>query len=829
MRLFTLSFCFFAASASAQSLSVTIPSSAPPAAITLSPSLFSFSIEQDGWTLWAGTNTTNTFLVNVLDNIIERAGDGPWFRIGADSEDRTDFNPAVQYSQTVSSRPSVATPYPEVFIFHLFPLNFTERNPPQASEVIVGDQFYQIADHLPSGTHVVWGVNLRHLNATAFFLEASAIHKAFTSEAMKKAGLTLEFIEIGNEPDRYPTPGWNYTQYVSKLSRFPDQFPVHLTLASWSAFATNLSESNFVGKNGPKLFGPSFASVFDDDTGFSPKGVISAGILNGAGSLLTTYSQHHYSCGAGENLVDLLVKDNIRSNVSILAPGIAVAKAHGLDYVLGETNSCFGHGAVNTSNVGGIAVWTTDYLFNAAQAGVSRLFFHQGIGYKYNAIQPATLTRSTIDGTALSTPLLPHVQPAYHAALVAAEAIGPSGHCAGIELSIDDADVSGYAFYEQGVLKRALLMSHTVYLSSSSLPRGSKQVDISFANSMTSPGASVRVKRLSIPSADATTGLRWAGQSFDTPDGKATGAGGGLIASIATCPLDVIKTRLQAQRAIRGHHEYEGILEIVRSIVKHDGLRGFYRGLGPTMLGYLPTWGIYFSVYDGIKTAFGEPPLGVSQEKLYPAAQVKGYQPVMREHPWSLHILSAMTAGAASTICTNPLWVIKTRFMTQSRTETRYKHTIDAAMTIYRTEGISAFYRGLLPSLMGITHVAVQFPLYEQLKVWAQAGSPAPPSNQSILLCSAIAKMTASIATYPHEVVRTRLQTQRRPLAESSDGLLNRMDQGGVVHTTRKLIKTEGWKSLYKGLSVNLIRTVPNSAVTMLTYEVLMRHLYRTP
>ncbi|KAJ6512068.1 mitochondrial NAD transporter [Mycena polygramma] len=305
------------------------------------------------------------------------------------------------------------------------------------------------------------------------------------------------------------------------------------------------------------------------------------------------------------------------------------------------------------------------------------------------------------------------------------------------------------------------------------------------------------------------------------------GAGGGLIASVATCPLDVVKTKLQAQRAVQGHHGYEGILDTVKSIAKHDGLRGFYRGLGPTILGYLPTWAIYFSVYDGIKTAFGEVPLG-DHERIYPAAQVKGYQPVMREHPWSLHILSAMTAGATSTICTNPFWVIKTRFMTQSRTEVRYRHTLDAALTIYRSEGASAFYRGLVPSLLGISHVAVQFPLYEQLKLWAQGTSQAPISNQAILLCSALAKMTASIATYPHEVVRTRLQTQRRPLGESSDGMLNRMDRGGIVDTTKRLVRTEGWRSLYKGLSVNLIRTVPNSAVTMLTYELLMRHLYRT-
>jgi hypothetical protein len=80
--------------------------------------------------------------------------------------------------------------------------------------------------------------------------------------------------------------------------------------------------------------------------------------------------------------------------------------------------------------------------------------------------------------------------------------------------------------------------------------------------------------------------------------------------------------------------------------------------------------------------------------------------------------------------------------------------------------------------------------------------------------------MTASLATYPHEVVRTRLQTQRRPLADdaSSDGMIKTHPRGGVINVTKKIVRREGWTGLYKGLSVNLLRTVPNSAVTMLTW-----------
>lgn len=110
------------------------------------------------------------------------------------------------------------------------------------------------------------------------------------------------------------------------------------------------------------------------------------------------------------------------------------------------------------------------------------------------------------------------------------------------------------------------------------------------------------------------------------------------------------------------------------------------------------------------------------------------------------------------------------------------------------------------------------FRLLNLSKLCLEGTSGEPLSHESILVCSAVSKMTASIATYPHEVIRTRLQTQRRPLADDLT-ILGKQDlsRKGVVYVTKRMIGKEGWSALYKGLSVNLIRTVPNSVVTMLT------------
>jgi hypothetical protein len=70
-----------------------------------------------------------------------------------------------------------------------------------------------------------------------------------------------------------------------------------------------------------------------------------------------------------------------------------------------------------------------------------------------------------LDGSPLSQPLPPHVQPGYYAAIIVAEAIGSSGNVQMVEIQIDDPNIAGYAFYENEILARALFINSKAYFA----------------------------------------------------------------------------------------------------------------------------------------------------------------------------------------------------------------------------------------------------------------------------------------------------------------------------------------------------------------------------
>ncbi|KAL3654434.1 Nicotinamide adenine dinucleotide transporter 2, mitochondrial [Castilleja foliolosa] len=289
-----------------------------------------------------------------------------------------------------------------------------------------------------------------------------------------------------------------------------------------------------------------------------------------------------------------------------------------------------------------------------------------------------------------------------------------------------------------------------------------------------------------------------------------SGAAAGAIAATFLCPLDVIKTRLQVHGLPEMHpsgRQGSVILVSLQNIVRNEGLKGLYRGLTPTLAALLPNWAVYFTVYGHLKE------------------QLLSYEGNKDQLSIASNMIAAAGAGAATSISTNPLWVVKTRLQTQGMRHdvVPYKSIFSALTRIAHEEGFRGWYSGLLPSLAGISHVAIQFPAYERIKFYlAKQGNKScnELNPWEVAIASSCSKVVASVLTYPHEVIRSRLQEQGQ--------VRNAKPQyAGVVDCLKKVLKKEGIPGFYRGCATNLLRTTPSAVITFTSYEMIHRFLLR--
>ncbi len=153
------------------------------------------------------------------------------------------------------------------------------------------------------------------------------------------------------------------------------------------------------------------------------------------------------------------------------------------------------------------------------------------------------------------------------------------------------------------------------------------------------------------------------------------GGAGGMVGALATGPLEMIKTRLQAERnkqELKGGQRMFGtrMLFALKHIYATSGVTGLWRGIGPHLAGTIPARAIHFGTYNHGKTVLKD--LGL-------------------EGP-PQHLLAAATAGLCSVTVTSPLWVIKTRMQLQTPQDMRYRNSFDCLVKVRRRRFISRLF-----------------------------------------------------------------------------------------------------------------------------------------
>ncbi|EGD75251.1 solute carrier family 25 [Salpingoeca rosetta] len=278
-------------------------------------------------------------------------------------------------------------------------------------------------------------------------------------------------------------------------------------------------------------------------------------------------------------------------------------------------------------------------------------------------------------------------------------------------------------------------------------------------------------------------------------------AGGltGCVAKTVVMPLDRLKILLQ------GHHpKYHrfGVLSGLRAIYRNEGVRGYFRGNKAQMMRVFPYAAVQFLVYEKSRE-FYIAELG--QKRI-------------------VSLFAGSTAGICAVCTTYPLDVLRSRMAFKVGDDLTVRQ---AVRDILHTEGSAAFFRGLKPTLAGmIPYAGVSFFCYENFKA-AILSIPAlrqrrdDPRHLNPLANIAVGGVAGAVAqtvSYPLDVVRRRMQLDA-----------HRPDQApryrSIAQALKAIYAENGMRSLFRGLTINYIREIPQAGVAYTAYELLKRLL----
>lgn len=271
----------------------------------------------------------------------------------------------------------------------------------------------------------------------------------------------------------------------------------------------------------------------------------------------------------------------------------------------------------------------------------------------------------------------------------------------------------------------------------------------------------------------------------------ACGGIAGAVSRTATAPVETVKTVLMVSG---DKYPNVGPLGTGLRIIKNDGWRGLFRGNGVNVLRVAPSKAIELFAFDTMRKMLVDED-GASKLPLpLPPASVAG-----------------ACAGLSSTVVCYPMEVVKTRLTVEVG---KYSGIGNCFVTVASEEGITALYRGLLASAMGIIpYAATNYytydglrRLYRRLKRKRLTRSGVTPANANYigtlptLAIGSVSGAIAATVTFPLEVVRRQLQAGR---------LMNGEMYNSISDCALGIMRKQGVRGFYRGLGPSCIKLMP--------------------
>lgn len=292
---------------------------------------------------------------------------------------------------------------------------------------------------------------------------------------------------------------------------------------------------------------------------------------------------------------------------------------------------------------------------------------------------------------------------------------------------------------------------------------------------------------------------------FDSLYSFFLGSIAGCIGATVVYPIDLVKTRMQAQK----HKSvYNNSFDCFKKIVKFEGLKGLYSGLVAQLIGVAPEKAIKLTVNDLVRKIGTDPKSGSISMN------------------WE--VLAGMSAGACQVIFTNPLEIVKIRLQMQGGGNHSSSKTLNpgeiphkklTAGQIVKQLGLKGLYKGASACLLrDVPFSAIYFPTYANLKKILFNFDPNDPNKKNrldswqLLISGALAGAPAAFFTTPADVIKTRLQVESKS---------NDIKYRGILHAGKIILKDEGFGAFFKGSLARVFRSSPQFGFTLASYELL--------
>ncbi|XP_010534563.1 PREDICTED: peroxisomal nicotinamide adenine dinucleotide carrier [Tarenaya hassleriana] len=309
------------------------------------------------------------------------------------------------------------------------------------------------------------------------------------------------------------------------------------------------------------------------------------------------------------------------------------------------------------------------------------------------------------------------------------------------------------------------------------------------------------------------------------------GAGGGIIAQLLTYPLQTVNTRQQTDRDPKKEKRKLGTVEHMCQVVKQEGWERLYGGLMPSLVGTAASQGVYYYFYQVFRNQAEAAALQLKKKGLG-----DGSVGMLSS------LLVAALAGSANVLMTTPIWVVVTRMQTHRKVskeqqilsmspssegkalaaaDPRPFGTFNAIQEVYDEAGVTGFWKGVIPTLIMVSNPSIQFMLYETMLTKLKKKRASKGSNSvtalEVFLLGALAKLGATVVTYPLLVVKSRLQAKQVTTGDK------RHQYKGTVDAILKMIRYEGPYGFYKGMSTKIVQSVLAAAVLFMIKEELVK------